>query len=357
MATDRPGSGRPARSDAGEDHGTSPAAASDSVARKSDPQVARSPRAGRAWVGIAANANSGMGSGRQRVERLVAELGRQGFESDVAWTPVARHELVARARNEPGCRSIVAVGGDGTVAALVNDEPSVPITVLRAGTENLFARHFGLSGRPEKVAATVATGKVLRIDLGRSGNRRFTLMAGIGFDADVVTRHHLARVGRAGVARPTNRAAYVEPVLRSTLEYTFPPLTVKIGDPGREETLVGTTAFIFNLPRYALGLPIAPGALADDGWLDLVVFQKAGSLQALRYLWLILRGVHLDEPGVEHRRVGRLAVTCAQEVPVQLDGDPGGSVPPCAANTPWTAEVLHQAIDVLVPASHPEQDN
>ena len=47
-------------------------------------------------------------------------------------------------------------------------------------------------------------------------------MAGIGFDADVVTRHHLARVGHAGVPRPTHRASYVEPVLRSSLQYRFP---------------------------------------------------------------------------------------------------------------------------------------
>ncbi|WP_406698868.1 diacylglycerol kinase family protein [Singulisphaera sp. Ch08] len=299
------------------------------------------------WVGIAANPGSGRGRGRRQVERLQVELERFGLNSRVAWSLVDRSALVAQSTADPHCRCLVAVGGDGTVAALVNECPTVPITVLPAGTENLFARHFRLDRNPARLASIIAAGSVVQLDLGLTAMRRFTLMAGIGFDADVVARHHLTRVGRAGVARPTHRGAYVESVLRSSLEYRFPPLTLSINDPGAEETLVGATAFIFNLPRYALGLPFAPSARGDDGWLDLVVFRNAGPLQSLRYLWMVLRGIHLDRDGVEHRRVRRLVVTSAESVPVQLDGDPGGCVSP---EGDWTVEVLPNAIEVIVPA-------
>jgi diacylglycerol kinase family enzyme len=195
-------------------------------------------------------------------------------------------------------------------------------------------------------------GRLARLDLGLTGSRRFALMAGIGFDAEVVTRHHLARIGRAGVPRPTYRAAYVEPVLRASLEYRFPPLTVHLNEDGREEVLTGTTVFVFNLPRYALGLPFAPTARGDDGLLDLVVFRNAGSFQALYYLWLVVRGLHLDTPGVFHRRVRRVAVTASEAVPVQLDGDPGGYVATGnGLEGAWTVEVLPSALDVLVPCA------
>ncbi|MHC5543882.1 diacylglycerol/lipid kinase family protein, partial [Singulisphaera rosea] len=237
-------------------------------------------------------------------------------------------------------------------AALVNEHPKVPITVLPAGTENLFARHFGLNGTPAHLAATIAEGKVARIDLGDTGTRRFTLMAGIGFDADVVTRHHLTRIGQAGVPRPTNRSAYVESVLRSSFSYRFPSLTLSIADPGAEETLVGATAFLFNLPRYALGLPFAPSAKGDDGWLDLVVFRDAGPLRSLHYLWMVVRGLHLDRPGIYHRKVRRVEISSAERVPVQLDGDPGGYVAsPSRPEGTWTIEVLPRAIDVMVPCA------
>ena len=296
-----------------------------------------------------ANAASGRGRGRAAVARLARELDRIGLEPRAAWTPDERREMVAEAASSPGCRCLVAVGGDGTVAALINEQPGVPIAVLPAGTENLFARHFGFERHPERAAARIAGGRASTMDLGRLGERRFSLMAGFGFDADVVSRHHAARVGRAGVMRPTHRAAYVEPVLRSSFGYRFPRLTLDVeGVDGRREALVGTTAFVFNLPRYALGLPFAPSARGDDGWLDLVVFRDPGPFRALHYLWLVVRGLHLDRPGIIHRRVRRVEIGADAPVPVQLDGDPGGIVLPGAE--PTTIEVLPAAVEVLIPA-------
>ncbi|MBV8232234.1 MAG: hypothetical protein JO355_00175 [Planctomycetaceae bacterium] len=309
---------------------------------------------GRGWVGIAANPASGWGGSRSRVGRLIQELKRHGLKACVAWTLAERSALVAESARDPGCRCLVAAGGDGTVGALVNERPGVPITVLPSGTENLFARHFGLGREPARLAATIAAGRVVRIDLGLTGARRFALMAGIGFDADVVTRHHLARVGRRGVMRPTHRAAYVEPVLRSSLRYRFPTLTTSILDPGREETLTGTTAFFFNLPSYALGLPFVPLARGDDGWLDLLVFRDSGPFRALRYLWLVVRGIHLDDPGVHHRKVRRVAISSTEDVPIQLDGDPGGFVVAGggADGGERVVEVLPRAVDVLIPRAN-----
>src|SRR5205814_354129 len=126
--------------------------------------------------------------------------------------------------------------------------------------------------------------------------------------------------------------------------------TVAVNDPGAEETLVGATVFLFNLPRYALGLPFAPLAQGDDGLLDLVVFREAGAFRALHYLWLVLRGLHLARSDVQHRRVRRVSISSTETVPVQLDGDPGGYVTAGEGpNFGWRVEVLPHAIDVLVP--------
>src|SRR4029077_13815968 len=148
--------------------------------------------------------------------------------------------------------------------------------------------------------------------------------------------------------RPTHRAAYVEPVLTSSFAYRFPAMTVTITDPGHEETLVGSTVFLFNLPRYALGLPFAPTALGDDGLLDLVVFRKPGPLRALHYLWLVLRGAHLRQACVAHRKVRRASITTTGQVPVQLDGDPFDTLSG-DAEAGWEVEVLPGAIEVMVP--------
>jgi diacylglycerol kinase family enzyme len=306
------------------------------------------------WVAVAANAYSGRGAGRRQVEDLGAALGRVGLGVEVAWTLDERAALLARADADPSCRALVVAGGDGTVAAVLDARPAVPVAVLPVGTENLFARHFRFRRRPEALARTIVAGRTLPLDLGAVAGRSFALMAGFGFDADVVTRHHRARVREGGTPRPTNRAAYVAPILQASLEYRFVPLSVRVdegeGDvPGPAEELVGTTVFVFNLPRYALGLPFAPDARGDDGLLDLVVFERAGALNAAHYLWLVLRGLHLRRRGVHHRRVRRVTIAAAGPVPVQLDGDPGGVVAPGA---PWTVAVAPGAVRVLATAAY-----
>ena len=74
----------------------------------------------------------------------------------IAWTPEERAALVSQSDDDPHCRCLVAVGGDGTVSDLLNERPRVPLTVFPAGTENLVAQHFGLRRDPVALAARLS---------------------------------------------------------------------------------------------------------------------------------------------------------------------------------------------------------
>ncbi len=326
-----------------------------------------------------ANRNSGIGRGRQLVAKLALALRAAGLNVDIAWTTDDRAALVSRSAADPRCRCLIAVGGDGTVSALLNERPTVPVSVFPAGTENLVARQFGLRRDPAALARTITDELPRRVDVGSAQGRRFLLMVGFGFDGDVVTRHHQARLSRSGVIRPTTRLAYVGPLLRSSLSYRFPNISVRIENEGVPEILTGTTVFVFNAPRYALGLPFVPAASDDDGWLDLLIFRDPGPFKALYYLWNVLRGTHLGLPSVFHRRVRQAVVTADAAVPIQIDGDPGGFLLPGgdsafhAGSTPggdggqrpehpagggsaptsapiWTIDIIPQALEVFAPA-------
>jgi diacylglycerol kinase family enzyme len=304
------------------------------------------------WVGIAANGSSGLGRSSRLVRDLVGELRRVSIGAVIAWTPQARSRMVERAAGDPQCRCLVAVGGDGTVSALLNYQPRLPLTILPAGTENLVAQHFGLRRDPRSLAQTIARGRTVRVDVGLAGGRRFLLMAGFGFDADVVRRHHRGRLSRSGRIRPTSRIAYVDPILRSSFTYRFPKISIKIADSQPEEVLRGTTVFVFNLPRYALGLPFAPLARDNDGWLDLVVFREPGPFQALYYLLKVWCGIHLKDPGVFHRRVKKIVLRADEVIPVQLDGDPAGYLLPSGGQSTIPEDPAGQD-----PARHEGTDN
>jgi len=295
-----------------------------------------------------------MGSGLRLVQRLVRALRQAGLRERVAVTPEQRTALVSQSARDPRCRCLVAVGGDGTVAALLNEQPTVPLTVFPAGTENLVAQHFGLGRDPEALADTIASEQPVRVDIGLVGDRRFLLMVGFGFDGDIVSRHHQGRVSRSGSIRPTHRIAYVWPILLSSFCYRFPLITLRIADPDAEEVLTGTTIFVFNAPRYALGLPFVPSARDDDGWLDVLVFRKPGPLQALYYLWKVFWGTHLGDASVDHRRARHVVVSSQDCIPVQIDGDPGGSLAPQSeadADAGWSIRVIPAAVDMIAPAN------
>ncbi|MDX2038772.1 MAG: diacylglycerol kinase family protein [Isosphaeraceae bacterium] len=296
------------------------------------------------WVGIAANPASGRGRVGITVARLERSLAKRGIETRTAWSIDERRSILDASRETGGCLCLVAAGGDGTVSDLVNEAPSAPIAVIPAGTENLFACQFGFDRDMDRLADAIVAGRSRPLDLGNLEGRRFALMAGFGFDAEVVGRHHAARIRRTGSARPTHRGEYVEPVLRASFTYRFPELRLILDG---DETITGTTAFVFNLPRYALRLPFAPLADGEDGLLDVVVFRDGGAFHALRYLWLVFRGLHTGRDGVEHRRVRRIDISAGERVPIQLDGDPAKPLLP-GVESGATIVVEPASIEVLV---------
>ena len=239
-------------------------------------------------------------------------------------------------------RALVGVGGDGTAAELVNRTAAgVPITMLPSGTENLLARHFQLGASPESCAATIAAGRRLRLDAGLASGRLFLLMAGCGMDADVVRRLHAQRTGHI------THASYLEPILASLCDYQYPELQVQILDDGRDEVgeaplppLSARWLFAFNLPCYGGGLRIAPEADAADGRLDVCMFHGGGLWNGLRYAAAVLLGMREDLADCTIQRTRRLRITAAEEVPYQLDGDPGGILPVEIAALPGRLTLL-----------------
>jgi diacylglycerol kinase family enzyme len=101
-------------------------------------------------------------------------------------------------------------------------------------------------------------------------------------------------------------------------------------------------AFVFNVPRYALGLPLAPQARDDDGLLDLCLFQRGSPRDLVRYFWALLRGAHTGLPDVQCARAARFRIQSDQPVPVQLDGDFFGWLP-------VELSVRRAALPVLIP--------
>ena len=290
---------------------------------------------------ICANPYSGSGPNRRYVDGLAGALTQKGFEPRLVWDVAERGALLADAALTEAYRCVVVAGGDGSIQAVVNElgaagrlevspaSTGLAFATLPMGNENLFAGHFGFTRDVDRLASAIEAGRTNKIDLGRvthgdgGAGTLFTLMTGIGFDADVVHRMDRWRVSGGGLRR-VRRVSYLPQMVSSLGGYGYPML--KIEADGRE--LAGAHLFVFNLPCYGGGLGIAPpGCSAADGLLDWVLFERPGRLALLSAAWAVARGGHLDRPGVSHGRASRVRVQAEGSAPVQVDGDPAGRTP------------------------------
>ena len=143
------------------------------------------------------------------------------------------------------------------------------------------------------------------------------------------------RAAGHGVRRLTH-VHYVSHVVRALLKYDYPSVTLE-ADGLR---VSGAQAFVFNLPCYVRGIPIASHADVRDGMLDWVVFERPGFWRLLSYLWAVRRGRHLGRVDVQHGRARSIRITSDQAAPVQIDGDPAGSTPVEFTVSPYRLHVM-----------------
>ena len=129
-----------------------------------------------------------------------------------------------------GDRLVVAAGGDGTVNEVLNGlSLEATLGVLPLGTANVLARELGLPLDPSEACRRILEGERCRVDFGvatddEGAERRFACMAGIGFDAKVIS----AVTPR--LKRNLRRLAFQLTAFKVLFGNRFPTLEILRGD-------------------------------------------------------------------------------------------------------------------------------
>ncbi len=191
-------------------------------------------------------------------------------------------------------------------AAAAAAEAGVPVYHYPLGTENLFAREFGMSRDVERLAAGVAAWKVREVDLPtlrREGHEEFPflIMASLGPDAGVVARLTATRRG------PISHLSYLGPGLREFFAPMLPDLRVLVD--GREVVAGGRGMLVVaNMRQYGVRLDPAIAAQPDDGQLDVVFFPASGSARLVVWLAASRLRRHTANRRLVYERGGKVEV-------------------------------------------------
>ena len=236
-------------------------------------------------------------------------------------------------------------GGDGTTmqaaAALVGTRTA--LGVLPGGTGNLLAGNLRIPTDPRRAAEALLSGTPRPFDLGRieraDGIHYFAVAAGAGIDARVMAETAAAAKRKWGMWAYIATTLRILPEIRSTMYH----ITVD----GREYQMQASIVLVANCAEVIPPLiKFRRGVAPDDGFLDVVAIRADTLGESARALWQFL--VETDRTTgvaglVGHARGKVVTIATDPPLPMQLDGD-------LAGETPFTAEIVPGAIQILAPA-------
>lgn len=260
------------------------------------------------------------GDARRKIRQARDYLEGRGCTVDLVLTGARGDaERAAAAAREEGLDRVVAAGGDGTLCEVINGlAPSeLPVAFLPLGTTNVFALEANIPFDVHRACDIALQGEPRTICLGEADGSRFLLMAGIGFDAEVVRGVSLR------LKRRTGKLAYLVSALAALVRRPPSPLEVRLEDG---TSLRGYGAIIGNGRLYGGRFSVTPDASLEEGLLDVCLFLRGGRLALLRYAVALALGGRLGPPGVRRFKARTVTVHGAG-VPVQIDGDPLGRLP------------------------------
>lgn len=265
-------------------------------------------------VTIVFNPESGSSVGQDELQAAF-----QPYESShtITWSPTTEDDPgfgQTRAAVERGDDTVIAVGGDGTVRAVAECLAGTDTTlgVVPLGTGNLLAGNLGVPEGLDAVAASLSSA-TRTLDVGVVNDERFTVMAGMGFDACMI------RDANPEVKRKLGTVAYVISGAKNA-PASLVGATVSID--GRQ-VWRGRTAMVLvgNCGSVTGGLEVFPDARTDDGRLDVAVLTAERPRDWLKVMWSLARHQPQSADLVQRFTGAAIEVHLDRPMPYELDGE------------------------------------
>lgn len=311
-------------------------------------------------VAILVNPTSGRGRGAMLGPLIADALRAEGHAPRVAQVGRSAPVEPMYAALDEADVAVIA-GGDGTLhhATPLIMQFGAAIYHFPLGTENLFARRFGMRPSIPTLVRTIAQAKRLRVDVAtvtmhtplRAGSpnaeglrRHALLMMGIGPDGGIVRAIASARTG------PISHATYLLPSLGQFMRPALPTLSVSVDGVPLVENRRGWL-IVANCREYGGRIDPCPAASMHDGLLDVVFFPASNGVSAT--LWAARARTRtsrfaLPFLGASLIATGKLVrVQSADADPAwQIDGEHGEHL---AGPMDATIGVIPDALSVLTP--------
>jgi diacylglycerol kinase (ATP) len=282
----------------------------------------------------------GLGRGLAELRTLLAD---EGYREPI-WYEVSKSRKAskkARGVLKEGAELVFVWGGDGMVQRCVDAlaGSGVAVAIVPAGTANLLATNLGIPRDLGEAVRIGLHGHRRRLDLGRVNGEHFAVMAGAGFDGEMIRN-----AGR-GLKDRLGRLAYLWMGLRHVND---DGRRVKIRVDGSAWVEGKASCVLFgNVGTVTGGMRVFDEARPDDGWLDVGVATANGAVQWARTFGRVAASRADQSPFVQITRARTVDVRLDKPTAYELDGGERDPV------TRLKVRLVPGAITVCVPAADP----
>jgi diacylglycerol kinase (ATP) len=239
-----------------------------------------------------------------------------------------------------GVDLVVAVGGDGTIAAVTAGlvHTNVPLGIIPTGTWNAIARNLRISFNPIRAISTM-TGphRIRKLDLMEVGEDLHAMNLGVGFSSSVISNTSRDAKRRIG------NFAYFSHMIKQVFGFELRKYLIEADGKiyrGRATEIMVANYGVVGLNLLESSLNIHP----DDGKVDVLILTARTVLDLPGLFWQAF--IQRKRRTPKYRQISavkRLTIQTSPAMVVQSDGELIGK-------TPVTITVLPRAVKVIVPA-------
>ena len=229
---------------------------------------------------------------------------------------------------------IVAAGGDGTINEVVNGiNPNTLLGIIPMGTANIVAIEAGISNNVQNICSVINRGNTKKVYLSNINNKKFILMAGIGYDAQVVKNIN------PKLKKIFGKLIFVLEGFKQFFKLKEFTITIKTN----HQTYNANWVLITNAKHYAGSHSITTSTNIFDEHLVCYIFPNLSKLSFLYNLFLIVLFGDLSKSDkIITIRSSSLEITSDSTTPVQCDGELFGQLPALIKNN-------RECVNLLIP--------
>ncbi len=271
------------------------------------------------------NPTSGRELFRKELAKVLQRFEEAGYETSAhATTGEGDATNAAKIAVERRYDLLIIAGGDGTINEVVQGiaeaEYRPKVGIIPAGTTNDFARALEIPRDIMKaVDIIIQDNSPKALDIGKVNEQYFINIAGGGdlteltYDVPIKLKAVIGQL--AYYIKGIEMLPSLKPV-KTRIEYDD-----KVFEGEIMLFLIANTNSVGGFEK------LAPDALIDDGYFDLLILKQSNIAEFLRVASAGIRGNHLEDENVLYTQAKKIKIIPKDKMLLNIDGEYGGELP------------------------------